>query len=93
MFGVSDLYVVARLRALTDEIKICPSEILDARWVSLKQFQAEVSHPLLKMVAKLAEESSGGKGCEGDIVETEHPSILAGRPPYKLYHAPVSEKK
>jgi hypothetical protein len=24
-----------------------------------------------------------------DIVETEHPSIIPGRPPFKLYHRPL----
>ena len=35
-FGQSDMYWVVRLRAVTDEIKIDPEEIADARWMSLE---------------------------------------------------------
>lgn len=34
-FGQSDIYCVVRLRALTEEIKLDPEEIADARWMSL----------------------------------------------------------
>ncbi len=90
-FGRSDFYVVTRLQALTDELRLCSTEIQDARWVPLKQFREEASHPILTTVAQLTqgleEEEAGAVG--GDIVETEHPSILPNRPPYKLYHAPL----
>ncbi|TFJ85757.1 hypothetical protein NSK_003261 [Nannochloropsis salina CCMP1776] len=89
-FGVDDIYVVTRLQALTDELRLCSSEIQDARWVPLKQFQDEASHPILRTVAELTRGWGQGEGpVRGDIVEREHPSILPGRPPYKLYHAPL----
>mmetsp|Transcript_125100 Transcript_125100/g.348106 ORF Transcript_125100/g.348106 Transcript_125100/m.348106 type:complete len:478 (+) Transcript_125100:106-1539(+) len=34
-FGQSDIYVVVRLRALSEEIKVDPEEIADAQWMSL----------------------------------------------------------
>ena len=123
-------YVVCRLSALTDDIRVCPTEIEDARWVPFAQFQQEASHPvrrpyffptylvldgaqpnpldptrpfiypilqILKTVAQLTagldlsqdvsqDEESGAAAGAGDIVETEHPSILPNRPSYKLYH-------
>jgi len=92
-FGVDDIYVVARLAALTEELRLCSSEIQDARWVPLKQFQEEASHPILKTVAELTKGLVSAEGATaGDIVEREHPSILPNRPPYKLYHAPIPTK-
>ena len=92
-FGVSDFYIVTRLAAITDELHLCSSEIQDARWVPLKQFREEASHPILKTVAQLTEGlEEENEAASGDIVETEHPSILPNRPPYKLYHAPLPTK-
>lgn len=133
-------YVVTRLQARTDEIRICPTEIEDARWVPFSQFQQEASHPvrpglllplfwiafvlllqhtanspfsrrsirphpskmtrtewrqILKTVAQLtagldlSRQDDDDEGTAGDIVETEHASILPNRPHYKLYHLPL----
>lgn len=94
-FGVDDIYVVTRLEAVTDDLRLCSSEIEDARWVPFSQFQREASHPILKTVAELTRRSVGAGGTTdvGLIVEREHPSILPDRPPYKLYHAPIPGAK
>ena len=80
-------YVVTRLNALTTELKLCPSEIQDARWVPLAQFRQEASHPILKTVAALTKDlDTIDQPGKSEIIETEHASILPGRPNYKLYH-------
>lgn len=43
-------YVVCRLSALTDDIRVCPTEIEDARWVPFAQFQQEASHPVRRPI-------------------------------------------
>eukprot|EP00931_Biecheleriopsis_adriatica_P091984 TRINITY_DN65827_c0_g1_i1.p1 TRINITY_DN65827_c0_g1~~TRINITY_DN65827_c0_g1_i1.p1 ORF type:complete len:495 (-),score=101.09 TRINITY_DN65827_c0_g1_i1:53-1444(-) len=41
-FGQSDIYCVVRLRALTEEIKLCPEEIADAKWMTLEDIKQRV---------------------------------------------------
>eukprot|EP00930_Biecheleria_cincta_P096836 TRINITY_DN88619_c0_g1_i1.p1 TRINITY_DN88619_c0_g1~~TRINITY_DN88619_c0_g1_i1.p1 ORF type:complete len:470 (-),score=86.31 TRINITY_DN88619_c0_g1_i1:38-1447(-) len=38
-FGQGDIYCVVRLRALSEEIKLCPEEIAAARWMSLEEIE------------------------------------------------------
>jgi hypothetical protein len=44
-------------------------------------------HQILKVVADLTKGLKAPSDLtDNDIAETEHPSVIPGRPPYKLYH-------
>ena len=81
-FGCSDIYVICRM-IIEDPKKIeitIDSEVDDAKWMSLKEFQMTAKNPMLKVVAKLLIEDSPG------LTETTMASTVPNRSPYKLYH-------
>lgn len=53
-WGRSDLYVMCRLRPLSELITIDPREIKEATWVDARTYIAETSHPLNRYVAQAA---------------------------------------
>uniref|UniRef100_A0A6U4D5W0 Nudix hydrolase domain-containing protein n=1 Tax=Phaeomonas parva TaxID=124430 RepID=A0A6U4D5W0_9STRA len=46
-WGKSDLYVVTRLEAETEEINVDPTEISECRWMPLQEFVETQDHPLI----------------------------------------------
>merc|ERR1712048_488937 len=73
-FGQGDIYCVVRLRALTDEIKIDPGEIADARWMSLDEIS--------KLVPTEDKRSMAGcvsANCFKVIKEALHGALIHGK--------------
>jgi ADP-ribose pyrophosphatase YjhB (NUDIX family) len=64
-YGRSDLYVLCRMHALSTDITVDASEILDARWMDGDAYVAQCAHPVNRFVAAAAlrdfdEERRGG---------------------------------
>ena len=57
----------------------------DARWMPMSELKRESTHPLLQ---RTLEVSAGVKAVP--ILEEEMQSVITHRPPFKLYHAPLS---
>lgn len=55
-------------------------EIDNAKWVPLSEFKALNKHPMLACVADILLADAPG------LIETEMPSPLKNRGPFKLYH-------
>jgi ADP-ribose pyrophosphatase YjhB (NUDIX family) len=51
-WGQSDLYFVARLEALSSELRLQPCEICDAKWMPLDEFVQTQDHPLILAILR-----------------------------------------
>jgi 8-oxo-dGTP pyrophosphatase MutT (NUDIX family) len=78
-FGRSDIYVICRLKALSQEIKV-DSEIDDAKWMPVDEFKANNKHLMLGKVCDIV--SSGQRGLKEETMK----SAIPGRDPFKLYY-------
>ncbi|XP_071787725.1 nucleoside diphosphate-linked moiety X motif 6-like isoform X2 [Asterias amurensis] len=89
-FGCSDIYVVCRLSPLTLDIKICPTELDDARWMKVADIaSSEEGHtPLTMRMSKLIMCGVRDGFDRVDISIDELPSVYHGT--YKLFHRPLS---
>lgn len=82
-FGRSDVYIICKLSLdLTEkEMEIVvDQEIENAKWMSLTEFKAVNKHPMLACVANILLADNPG------LVESEMPSPVKNRGPFKLYH-------
>jgi ADP-ribose pyrophosphatase YjhB (NUDIX family) len=81
-FGNSDIYLLCQLEYqgdnAPDEIVI-DSEIEDATWMSLDQFDAQNEHPMLRQVV------ASLRGGFAGLKEAEFPSQIPGKEPFKMY--------
>eukprot|EP00549_Striatella_unipunctata_P002186 CAMPEP_0118673422 /NCGR_PEP_ID=MMETSP0800-20121206/310_1 /TAXON_ID=210618 ORGANISM="Striatella unipunctata, Strain CCMP2910" /NCGR_SAMPLE_ID=MMETSP0800 /ASSEMBLY_ACC=CAM_ASM_000638 /LENGTH=298 /DNA_ID=CAMNT_0006568477 /DNA_START=295 /DNA_END=1191 /DNA_ORIENTATION=- len=99
-FGRSDLYFVCRLQPVeskdpADGTILVPvpvpqaGEIESAAWIPLKEFKemvyAENGHPMMQHILKLCDQDSE----TGDIQKSIISSIVPGRKPAPVYHAPL----
>lgn len=94
--GRSDLYFVCQLEPMEGvdengnvvipEPTPCEEEIEAAAWVPMKDYLAMINgengHPMMQQVMKLYEKGS-------QIQQTVVPSIVPGRKPSPIYHAPI----
>lgn len=89
-FNRSDIYVVCRLEPVTFDLTVCSTELLDARWIPLKElFTSRVHTGLTLHVAGLAKQGLE-KGFQNvDIAMSELPSVYKGMT-YKLFSRPAS---
>lgn len=85
-FGVSDIYLIALLEAKTTEIVKCNLEIEEAIWIDYQEFKLLNQHPMFEAAINVISK----KGLP--LIEEEYPNIRKGKPPYKLYHAPIVNK-
>lgn len=77
-FGMSDIYVICKLEALSSEICI-DQEISDAKWMDVDEFYQQLSHPMTRAALDMIRKNiSGWK-------EVTMPSIIPGRLPYRVY--------
>ncbi|CAF1295899.1 unnamed protein product [Adineta ricciae] len=77
--GRSDIYFVCRLSALTDEIKMDPTEVLDCKWVQIVEAMKS-SNPLLRRIAQqLAFGLKNGFKESIDFSIDRIPSIVTGK--------------
>jgi ADP-ribose pyrophosphatase YjhB (NUDIX family) len=77
-FGMSDVYVICRLEALSTEIRI-DQEIEDAQWMDLEVFYQQLNHPMMQAALDMVKQQVPG------WKEVTMPSILPGRLPYRVY--------
>jgi ADP-ribose pyrophosphatase YjhB (NUDIX family) len=87
-FGRSDIYCIAKLQTLEDSseataITRCEYELEKVWWMPLSEARAKNSHPMMAVALDAAENSGGLLS----LAEEEHPSVVPGRAPYKLYFA------
>lgn len=96
-FGRSDLYFVCRLEPIADEDGKVPKpvpqegEIEAASWLPLGEYRnmvqsddSKIGHPMMSQVMKCVDKSS-------DIQRMIVPSVVPGRKPSPLYHAPIDD--
>lgn len=83
-FARSDIYVIVQLRAVTEEIVLDDYELEFARWMDLGELREVSDHAMLVRAIDVAT-GAGGVPLE----EAELESVVPGRIPYKLYHAPA----
>ena len=106
-FGRSDLFFVCRLKPVEDTndetsrgVSNQPiaqeGEIAAAAWIPLEEYKAMVNsedekqgHPMMKQIMQVVEQDDG----ENDIQQIIVQSIVPGRPPSPVYHAPLLHKK
>ena len=85
-FGRSDIYAIAQLRAVTEDIVLDSYELEFAKWMDLKELRAASDHAMLLQAIDV---------CLGDgavpLAEDELPSVVPGRRPY--VHAPAKHPK
>ena len=89
-FGRSDVYVVCKLSlgrnnnqldSIEKQMEITVDQEIDnAKWVPLSEFKALNKHPMLACVADILLADAPG------FIETEMPSPVKNRGPFKLYH-------
>lgn len=87
-FGRSDIYVICKMslgRNKLDSIEkqmeiTVDQEIDNAKWVPLREFKELNKHPMLACVADILLADAPG------LIETEMPSPVKNRGPFKLYH-------
>lgn len=93
-FGRSDVYVICKLtlglgndqtdcseKQIEEQMKlIVDQEIENAKWMSLAEFKAVNKHPMLACVASVLTRDLPG------LVESEMPSPVKNRGPFRLYH-------
>lgn len=89
-FGCSDIYVVCRLSPLTFDIRICPTELEDARWMKVADIASskEGHTPLTMRMSKLIMCGLRDGFDRIDITIDELPSVYNST--YKLFHRPLS---
>jgi len=83
MWSRGDVYVICRLKALSKDI-VVDEEIEDARWMPVKEFEAQATHPMMLFVCKLLNKHATG------FTENTMKSVLPGRPTFKLYAPSVT---
>ena len=96
-FGRSDVYVICKLslgakdsdkqtdkRSMEEQMAIVvDQEIENAKWMSLSEFSEVNKHPMLACVADMLLASKAG------LVESEMPSPVKNRGPFRLYHPKI----
>jgi ADP-ribose pyrophosphatase YjhB (NUDIX family) len=99
-FGRSDLYFVCRLEPIPingegNVPKPVPQvgEIEAAAWINFDEYRdmvnsedSEVGHPMMKQIMKIVEQSE-----QNDIQKTIISSVVPGRKPSPVYHAPIQK--
>lgn len=91
-FGRSDVYVICKmslgrnkspgqLDSIEKQMEITVDQEIDnAKWVPLREFKELNKHPMLACVADILLADAPG------LIETEMPSPVKNRGPFKLYH-------
>lgn len=83
-YGRSDMYVICRMNAMSEEIFI-DDEIADAKWMELSEFLSNNKYPMLTPIAKiLLDNATKGFPTNGFLEHTVISSI-PGRKPSKYY--------
>ncbi|XP_026213242.1 nucleoside diphosphate-linked moiety X motif 6 isoform X2 [Anabas testudineus] len=85
-FGMSDMYIICRLKPLTYDINFCTQECLRCEWLDLTEL-AETSHttPITLRVARLLLHGLEKGFGEIDLTMEELPAVYSGMF-YQLYH-------
>ena len=87
-FGRSDVYVICKLSLnVGDSVDIekqmeivVDQEIENAKWMPLREFKEINKHPMLACVADILLSDNAG------LIESEMPSPVKNRGPFRLYH-------
>lgn len=85
-FGMSDMYLICRLRPLTYNISFCVQECVRCEWLPLAQLaESDVSTPITSRVAKLLLHGLERGFHTVDLSMEEIPAVYSGMF-YQLYH-------
>eukprot|EP00043_Microstomoeca_roanoka_P011877 m.112351 g.112351 ORF g.112351 m.112351 type:complete len:282 (-) comp15323_c1_seq1:340-1185(-) len=90
-FGISDLYMICRCEPLTTEIRACPTEIAEAKWMPLQEYVQQASHlngTIAQMVLDAATSKSSfhpGEALSCDISQTTMESAVYKGKTFHLY--------
>ncbi|XP_072040544.1 nucleoside diphosphate-linked moiety X motif 6-like [Amphiura filiformis] len=88
-FGISDIYVVCRLRPLNFDLNICKDELVDAKWTKVNELLKDPNHTHLTVrVARLIQHGLKYGFDSVDISMEELPSVYKNTT-YKLFHKPL----
>ena len=88
-FGISDIYVVCRLRPLNFDFNICTDELVEAKWMKVRELLESPDHTHLSVrVAKLVKHGLQHGFDTVDITMDELPSVYKNAT-YKLFHKPL----
>mmetsp|Transcript_18068 Transcript_18068/g.58383 ORF Transcript_18068/g.58383 Transcript_18068/m.58383 type:complete len:582 (-) Transcript_18068:813-2558(-) len=72
-WGLSDIYAVVRLEikeSNSQDFRLCPDEISDARWYPLSEFVEKEGHPLIdKLVAELYDANTGAGAPQAELLD------------------------
>lgn len=85
-FGVSDVYILCRLRPLGRELKIDPTEIVEARWMAVDEVLAQSRHPLVRYAMELARLGARGVA-SAEIVEESIENVARRGSFHRMYRA------
>ena len=92
---MSDLYVVVKLRATSEEIRVDPHELADARWMSRAAIEAIVADATLPAGASLDGKVSANMWKVIQLAldgPTIHGETIGGHRPAMLYTAAPANK-
>ncbi|KAJ8015515.1 hypothetical protein DPEC_G00026930 [Dallia pectoralis] len=85
-FGMSDMYIICRLRPLTYAIDFCTQECLRCEWLELTELaKTDDTTPITSRVAKLLLHGLNQGFDKIDLAMEELPAVHSGRF-YQLYH-------
>ena len=87
-FGRSDVYVICKLSLNVGDSAdmekqmeiVVDQEIENAKWMPLKEYKEVNKHPMLACVADILLAGNAG------LIESEMPSPVKNRGPFRLYH-------
>ncbi|XP_055014958.1 nucleoside diphosphate-linked moiety X motif 6 isoform X2 [Boleophthalmus pectinirostris] len=92
-FGMSDLYLICRLRPLSYHINFCPQECLRCEWLPLEELARTAdTTPITSRVARLLLYGVEHGFSHIDLTMEEMPAVYSGMF-YQLYHRPLPNKK
>lgn len=90
-FGMSDMYVICRLRPLSYDINFCTHECLRCDWLDLSELaETAETTPITSRIAKLLLYGLEKGFRNIDLCMEELPAVYSGKF-YQLYHRPLPE--
>ncbi|XP_003970729.1 nucleoside diphosphate-linked moiety X motif 6 [Takifugu rubripes] len=90
-FGMSDMYIICRLRPLTYDINFCVQECLRCEWLDLAELaETADTTPITARVAKLLLHGLERGFHAIDLSMEEIPAVYSGMF-YQLYHRPLPQ--
>lgn len=94
-FGQGDIYSVVRLRPLSEEIKVDPEEIADARWMSLDEIRSRVPKEKKESMADCVSSTTCSvieAALKGSLIQGTSMPNTAGKTTMMYTAAPLKDK-